>query len=108
MHTCSDVLLLLLLQSTCLEEAARIEEFFDTARGRVEWLASRQEVAERRFANHGVPLERTIFKTTRHLSLHLAVIYMSRYACQVCAAVHDSLTGASAGDVCLLPLLTYA
>ena len=65
-------------QGTCLEEAARIEEFFDTARVRVEWLTNRQELAERRFANHGVPWDRAVFKATRQASLHLAVIYMSR------------------------------
>jgi len=67
-------------QGTCLEEAARIEEFFDTARARVEWLSSRQEITERRFTNHGVPWDRSVFKATRHASLHLAVIYMSRYS----------------------------
>ncbi|DBA80930.1 TPA: hypothetical protein ACH3X2_007151 [Trebouxia sp. C0005] len=70
----------MLQQGTCLEEAARIEEFFDTARARVEWLSSRQEITERRFTNHGVPWDRSVFKTTRHASLHLAVIYMSRYS----------------------------
>lgn len=69
-----------LFQGTCLQEAARIEEFFDTARARVEWLASRQEVTERRFMNHGVPWDRSLFKATRQMSLHLGVIYMSRYA----------------------------
>ncbi len=68
------------VQGTCLEEAARIEEFFDTARARVEWLSSRQEITERRFTNHRVPWDRSVFKATRHASLHLAVIYMSRYS----------------------------
>ena len=72
------------LQGTCLEEAARIEEFFDTARARVEWLANRQEVTERRFVNHGVPWDRSLFKVTRQMSLHLGVIYMSRYASAPC------------------------
>ena len=67
-------------QGTCLEEAARIEEFFDTARARVEWLSSRHEITERRFTNHGVPWDRSVSKATRHASLHLAVIYMSRYS----------------------------
>lgn len=66
------------MQGSCLQEAERIEEFFDTARARVEWLGSRQEVTERRFATHQVPWDRSAFKTTRHAGLHLGVIYMSR------------------------------
>ncbi|DBB05452.1 hypothetical protein WJX77_002293 [Trebouxia sp. C0004] len=73
----------MLQQGTCLEEAARIEEFFDTARARVEWLTSRQEITERRFTNHGVPWDRSVFKATRHASLHLAVIFMSRILFEV-------------------------
>ena len=67
------------MQGTCLEEAVRIEEFFDTAKARVEWLANRHEVTERRFANHGVPWDRSVVKAARHASLHLGVIFMSRY-----------------------------
>ena len=81
------------LQGTCLEEAARIEKFFDTARARVEWVAGRQEVTERRFANHGVPWDRSLFKTTRQLSLHLGVIYMSRYTQAIYVAVHSCQLG---------------
>ena len=73
------------MQGTCLQEGERIEEFFDTARARIEWLASRQETAERRFAAQQVPWERTAFKSTRHASLHLAVIYMSRSDNCTCA-----------------------
>ena len=63
-----------------MQEAERIEEFFDTARARVEWLGSRQEVTERRFATHQVPWDKSVFKATRHAGLHLGVIYMSRSA----------------------------
>lgn len=87
MNACGHVSLLpcvdlavLIVQGSCLQEAERIEEFFDTARARVEWLASRQDVSERRFATHQVPWDKSVFKTTRHAGLHLGVIYMSRSA----------------------------
>ncbi|KAL3161284.1 hypothetical protein ABBQ38_009640 [Trebouxia sp. C0009 RCD-2024] len=91
----------MLQQGTCLEEAARIEEFFDTARARVEWLANRQEVTERRFVNHGVPWDRSLFKTTRHMSLHLGVIYMSRILFEVANLERDT---ALKNEACLLHL----
>ena len=57
-----------------------MEVFFDTVRVRIDRLQSQVREAERRWAAAGIPWDGSAFRRCRLASLHIATLFMSRWA----------------------------
>ena len=71
---------MVVLQGTYQEEAMAMEVFFDTVRVRIDRLQSQVREAERRWAAAGIPWDGSAFRRCRLASLHIATLFMSRWA----------------------------
>ena len=67
-----------LLQGSFLEEASKMEAFFDTVRMRVGEMQTQAKDAERRWSAAGIPWRDSMIKDCRLTSLHLASLFMSQ------------------------------